>query len=325
MLKSIRHYFVLSFVTLRELTCEPVCVILTILCSTLIGIIPLMLMHNFGESGKLARDGALAFQLLFGLAISVSAASSAINRDLTRGTAASLLSKPLPRSLFLLAKFTGVVMLIAIFSTSVTISALLAERISERMVYSETFVGSAIDHGTALRMMLANLLALIWGGWQHWRHGRFGPAVIFSQPILLLGAALLSGCFSRVGEWQPYNLNLELRIIPVSLLVFMALFTLSAISTSLSTCIKTGPTLAISITILFLGLLLDAFVPRHGIPALALRTLVPNWQHFWQCDSLDNGGALAPHQLKDAAIYALTYSAAILTLGVTMIRQRDIS
>ena len=45
-------------------------------------LIPLLQFHQFGEAGRLARDGALAYQLTLGLALAVVAASSAIRREI---------------------------------------------------------------------------------------------------------------------------------------------------------------------------------------------------------------------------------------------------
>ncbi len=325
MLKTIRHFSAISFVTLKELACEPVCVIMTILCSILIGIVPMTIMHNFGEEGKLARDGALAFHLLFGLAISVSAASQAVHSDISRGTAASLLSKPISRTLFLLTKFTGVILLLGIFSASVTVSSLLAERISEKTIYTNNMVLTTVDYGTAIRLISVNFIALLWGGIQHWRHGRFGPSVIFSQPLLLVAAAITGSFISRTGTLCSFSHGLDLRLIPVSALILLALIVITAISTTLSISLKTAPTLILTLVILFAGLLMDACISRHGITAISIRTLIPDWQHFWQCDRLSRGGTVGKRQILDAAIYAVTYSAAVLTIGVTVIKQRDVS
>ena len=325
MIRTLRHFLTLSCVTLRELASQPVCVLLTVFSSVLIGLVPLALFFNFGEDGKLARDGALAFHLLLGLAVAVTAASASVGTELNRGTAATLLSKPVSRTLFLLSKYTGVVLLVALFSISATLSALMAERISEAMVYTDTFSGRTSDAGTAIRLLSANAIALIWGAWRHWKHGRFGPAVLFSQPLLLLAALLIGGLFTRVGEWHPYALQLDTRLLPASLLVFFALLTLSAIATALSTRLRLGPTISVAVAVLFLGLMLDAFIPRQGAFPLILRTLVPNWQHFWKCDVLTNGGVIPLRQVVDAAIYAVTYTAAVLTLGSSLLRQRDVS
>lgn len=322
---TIRHFSALSLVTLKELAAQPICVILSVCTSALIGWVPLILLHNFSEEGKLARDGALAFHLVIGVGVSVAAASAAINQEVSRGTAASLLSKPISRALFFASKYTGVLLLVGVFCLSATLSALLGERISETMTYTDTFNGQITDPATAWRLGAANILALAWGGFRHWKHGRFGPAVLVSQPILLAGALLLSGCFDRMGAWHPYALQIDLRLIPAHFLIFLILATLSALAATLSTALRFGPTLGLSLAILFVGMIIDAWLPRSGVLQGVIRCVIPNWQHFWQCDALSKGGSISLEHVLNAIRYALLYATAILLVGITIMRNRDVS
>ena len=61
----------------------------------------------FGDEPKLIENSALAVMLLSGLFGAVLSASSSLAREIRSGTALAVLSKPVGRAQFLLAKFAG--------------------------------------------------------------------------------------------------------------------------------------------------------------------------------------------------------------------------
>ncbi|MDP6848726.1 MAG: hypothetical protein QGI24_08055, partial [Kiritimatiellia bacterium] len=127
---------------------QPVCLLLSATCVLLTAIIPMVLMHNLGEDGRIARDSGLAFHLVFGLFISGYAACSSLSREMHSGTAAVVLSKPVDRALFFLAKYAGVTVLVFLFSACACISTLLAERTAERFISNSTLLGYVTDWQT---------------------------------------------------------------------------------------------------------------------------------------------------------------------------------
>ena len=61
----------------------------------------------FGDEPKLVENSALAVMLLTGLFGAVLCASSSLAREIRTGTALAVLSKPVGRTRFLLAKYAG--------------------------------------------------------------------------------------------------------------------------------------------------------------------------------------------------------------------------
>src|SRR5271156_2017365 len=61
----------------------------------------------FGDEPKLVQNSALAVMLLTGLFGAVLSASSSLAREIRTGTALAVLSKPVGRARFLLAKYVG--------------------------------------------------------------------------------------------------------------------------------------------------------------------------------------------------------------------------
>src|SRR5260221_13794607 len=64
----------------------------------------------FGDEPKLVKNSVLAVMLLAGLFGAVLSASASLAREIRAGTALAVLSKPVGRTQFLLAKYTGVAM-----------------------------------------------------------------------------------------------------------------------------------------------------------------------------------------------------------------------
>src|SRR5678815_5673198 len=84
----------------------------------------------FGDEPKLVKNTTLAVMLLAGLFGAVLSASSSLAREIRTGTALAVLSKPVSRAQFLLAKFVGVAGALTVMTYVNTIAALLASRMT---------------------------------------------------------------------------------------------------------------------------------------------------------------------------------------------------
>ena len=84
----------------------------------------------FGDEPKLIKNSALAVMLLSGLLGAVLSASASLAREIRTGTALAVLSKPVGRAQFLLAKYAGVAMALTVLSYVNLIGVLLASRMA---------------------------------------------------------------------------------------------------------------------------------------------------------------------------------------------------
>src|SRR6266403_5418994 len=84
----------------------------------------------FGDEPKLVKNSTLAAMLLTGLLGAVLSASASLAREIRSGTALAVLSKPVGRAQFLLAKYAGVTASLAVFSYVNLIGVLLASRMA---------------------------------------------------------------------------------------------------------------------------------------------------------------------------------------------------
>ena len=84
----------------------------------------------FGDEPKLVENCALAVMLLAGLFGAVLSASSSLAREIRSGTALAVLSKPVGRAQFLLAKFAGLAAALTLLTYVNMIGVLIASRMA---------------------------------------------------------------------------------------------------------------------------------------------------------------------------------------------------
>src|SRR6478735_9033165 len=84
----------------------------------------------FGDEPKLVKNSTLATMLLAGLFGAVLSASNSVAREIRTGTALAVLSKPVGRAQFLLAKYAGLAGALAVLTYVNLLAALLASRMA---------------------------------------------------------------------------------------------------------------------------------------------------------------------------------------------------
>src|SRR5271154_2010686 len=84
----------------------------------------------FGDEPKLVKNSVLAVMLLAGLFGAVLSASASLAREIRSGTALVVLSKPIGRAQFLLAKYAGLALALTVLTYVNMIGALLASRMA---------------------------------------------------------------------------------------------------------------------------------------------------------------------------------------------------
>ena len=323
----IRQFLALAGLTAIEAIRQPICLLLATSCVLLTALVPVLSLHNFGEDGKLARDSGLAAYFVFGLFLAGYAACSSLSREMRTGTASAVLSKPVGREMFFLAKFVGIACVILAFSLCAGITTLLAERVSEKFYTTKTLQGWILDKRTGTLLAAAPFAAYLAAAFVNYLRRRPFGSVAFTFLMLSLVAVMLVSCFyDQAGGPAPFNARVEWRLVPACLLITMALVVLAAIALAVSTRFGTVPTLTICFGLFVVGLMSDYLFGRaaetSGIAAFAYRVL-PNWQHFWVSDALTGGGHIPWSYVAAASVYAGLYLAAVLCLGVLSFRYAD--
>ncbi|MBA4386334.1 MAG: hypothetical protein C0404_00025 [Verrucomicrobia bacterium] len=328
MLLKVRQFLTLAGLTATEAIRQPLCFLLTATSVFLTGLVPVSLMHRFAEEGKLDRDSGLAFHFILGLFVAGHAASSTLAREMRKGTASAVLSKPVSREVFFIAKYAGVALTVLVFSFCSTIATLLAERVGEKYLEAGGIGKYVTDYQTGIMLIVAPFAAALIAGLINFKTRRpFQSTAMLFLVVCVVGVFLVSGLFTRAGVFHPFDLQVQWRILPVSMLITMALLVLAAIALALSTKLNTVPTLTISFVVLMAGLMSDYLLGRRAMTseiAAFVHSVLPDFQHFWVSDALIGGGTVPWQYVGGAGLYALVYSVGILCVGMLLFRRSEV-
>lgn len=324
MIRFISPIRAIAKTTATELFGQPVIMLLILAGMLLISFIPFLHFHDFGEPGRICRDGALAYQLVIGTIIAVVSASASIRDELETGTALAVLGKPVSRNAFLLGKWLGVIFVLFRFWLCTLISALVAWRIPQRFVdFGTDGMGYLTDSVSQSLLILIPFASLLVAGFLHfYRRLRFCITTIHTATLLSFLLLLVSLIFNR--QWLPsFSLsNLDNSAIPVFILIFFALSLYASVATTLSTRLSATPVFVICLLLLSFGLSADVIVSH--LPSLAFIPL-PNLQNFWMCDAISENSNLPFSYLLFSFFYTISTIAIFLGLGMFLFRTRDIA
>ncbi len=323
----------------RETMRQPLVLLLTASAIAAAGLLPASAVFAFGEEARLVRDGVLALQFLAGLLAASAAASAAIFHEVRRGTAAAVLSKPVPRGLFFLASFLGILGALLLFHAALIAAALL----SVRMVWRGLDLDWRVMTVFAAALVAAFAYAAAMNFWFRRpfvarAYGALAPclaaavlvtaALDAGQPMAEHCAACAAmharGAHGAVARWGGL---MDWGLVPAGVLVALAVTVLAALAVSLSTRLPPLLSGAAAGALFLLGLVSETLfrsAAATSVAAGALYRLLPNWQLFWMADTLSAGAAIPWSYVGLAAAYAATYAGAALAVGWAAFENADI-
>jgi ABC-2 type transport system permease protein len=320
---AIKQFTGITALTALEASRQPIFLLLTTVVVLFIGLLPLIITHVIGESSRIVRDSALAVQLVSGLVLGCFAATSTITHELRKGTLASILSKPVNRTLFFLAKFSGVAVIMLVYGITTTMATMLSVRTA-----AETF---HFDWWGVGPLFVAILLSYSWAGIQNFILripfvSRTYLLVSFSVAIAFLISCAIQG-HNHDHDTAGFGSALSWNIIPAGILLSMAMVMLSALAVSLATRLDMVPTFSLCLGIFLLGLMSDYLFGQHAdghwLYGLVYGIL-PNWQHFWAVDALSEAGIPWRYTIHVAG-YVIMYTAVVLSAGLISFSRMEVS
>jgi hypothetical protein len=319
-----RQFFTIAGNAFMELVRQPV--FLLLMTGSLLFEIFLAVPYYFafGDEPKLVENSALAVMLLTGLFGAVLCASSSLAREIRSGTALAVLSKPVGRSRFLLAKYVGLAGALTLLAYVNLVGVLLASWMSFD-AYGSTDIPALVIVGSAV------VLAYLCGGFTNFflRRNFVSDAVLALVLFTTLAAVWILG-FTRQMTSLNEQSHVDWRLIPAGILILFALWILASLAMACSTRLDIIPTLAICSAFFLLGLMSDYFFGRQAAAgtwwASALYTLVPNWQLFWLADALETGkDTFHWEYVSRAFVYVIGYAGAALAVGIALFEERELS
>ncbi len=214
----------------------------------------------FGDEPKLVKNSTLAVMLLAGLFGAVLSASASLAREIRTGTALAVLSKPVGRAQFLLAKFAGLVMALALLTYVNLVAALIASRMAFD-AYGSTDLG-------AIGIFAAGVVvAYAVGGFSNFflRRPFISDAVLALLVTVTLAAYVIIE-FTTQQRSSNEPGAVDWRLVPAALLILFALWILAALALACSTRFDMIPTLAICSALFLVGIMSDYLFGRRAEP-----------------------------------------------------------
>src|SRR5512141_1048464 len=224
-----RQFVTIATNAFMELVRQPVFLLLTTASAAFEIFLATPYYFAFGDEPKLVKNSVLAVMLLAGLLGSVLSASAALAHEIRGGTALAVLSKPVGRAQFLLAKYAGLVMALTLMAYVNIVSILIASR----MVFDA--YGST-DLAAVGIFAAAVVAAYALGGFSNFFLRRpFVSDAFFSLIVTLTVAAMIIFQFTKQQQSLGEAAAVDWRLVPAGILILFAFWVLAALALACST------------------------------------------------------------------------------------------
>ena len=323
-----RQFITIATNAFMELVRQPVFLLL-MTCSAVFEIfLATPYYFAFGDEPKLVKNSVLAVMLLTGLFGAVLSASASLAREIRSGTALAVLSKPVGRAQFLLAKYAGLAAALTVLTYVNMVGVLLASRMAFD-AYGNTDMAAVgiFGAGVALAYALA-------GFSNFFLRRPFASDAVFALVALVTLAAFVIFQFTHQMESAGTVGQVNWNLLPAGILILFALWILAALALACSTRLDTIPTLAVCSAFFLVGLMSDYFYSQMGGKigggaswwASTLYTAIPNWQLFWLADAIETGKSTFQWAyVGKAFVYVVGYAGAALAVGTALFEERELS
>lgn len=309
-----RRFQALARSATLEALAEPVSAILLLVALMTVHIAPVFHFHEFGEAGRLARECGFSALLVFGLVFATASAVRAIGGEISSGTAAVALARPVPRGLFFCGKIFGVAAAFALFLGAVAFATVLATYASAEGARLATLGEDGVRiwtpglaSGTCCTLGAFILAAL----GNRFLRTRFcvGACVLMAvaQPLALFGVAPFGaeGFTATCGQ-------MSWAILPAMVVLASGCCVFIAFAGALAVRLKPAPTGALVAA----GVIVSFVWP--------LRAVLPEIGKFWLVESLADGGCMAMVDAGPALGAAACLTALWLVVGCALMRGREL-
>jgi len=315
--------FTLTKNTFIETLRQPVYAIIIITALFLFFISPSLTMYSLSDDNKLLRELGLSTLFLASLFIAIFSASGAVAEEIENKTIMTVLSKPVPRPIFIVAKFLGVAAAVALAHYICTIALLMAIRHGVLETASDTHDWTVISMSAAA-VGLAFLLSAFFNYAYDWK---FSSTAIVLTAIFATLAIVFLSFIDRNWQFNPQENGINALDVAGSVLLLLAAIIIVALAVALSARFNIVVTLSACLGLFLLGLISDYTFGRFAETHLWARIgrfLVPNLQVFWISDAIYEGSVVPLKYIMISASYALCYTTAILFLAIALFQRRQV-
>ncbi|MBO5762925.1 MAG: hypothetical protein J6R85_03550 [Lentisphaeria bacterium] len=312
------NFFKIADNTFKESIREPIYFLMLLCALLLIGHFPSMALFVFYEQLKLVVDSSMATALFFGLLCAVLCASNTVSREMRNGTVLLMMSKPVSRVVFILAKIAGIVTAATLFSVICNLAALVSVYIAvdqfrlDMSAYYTFLVILVISCGAG---MAAN----------YWK----GSAFSATSTMTSAGLMALYALFCVLAKDTP-AIHMSDLVIALILINF-SVIAMSTLAVVFATRLDSVANLTLCSFIFFAGLVSGYLFSQPTDSAVLdfifkmLYAVIPNWQFFWLADAIAANRDIPASYLGWAAAYVALFVVICTMWAAAIFQNKEIA
>jgi hypothetical protein len=312
-------FFNIARNTFRECFRTNVFFVLLTSCLLFIGLLPQLSLFVFNEKNKMIIDSSMAITLFFAMLIAVLLASHTFYREATNGTLLLLLSKPVPRYIFVSAKVFGVLLTLTFFLVTCGIACINSLTISISQFQTNYY--------NMIIFYAAIILAAIWGAYRDYFKGYIFTESASLATLFFLILQFIQNFVLPIGDTSKKIIELQLHMLPALLLILFSVWILGSITIVFSTRFNVVINLMLSFPVYILGLMSHYLIGKHIASSFLckiLYTIIPNWQYFWMADAVSSGVKIPFEYILWAFIYTILYITTCIIVATIAFKSKEL-
>ncbi len=315
--------FTIARNTFTETIRRPVYTVIISAALFLFIISPSISMYTMDEDIKLLREIGLSTLFLSGLFIAIFSATAAVTDEIESKTVTTVLSKPIPRFVFIIGKFLGVSAAVFLAHYILSIAHIMVVRhgVLEAAWHTHDWVVITFASVTVAATIILTFFLNYTYDWSFCATGMRTLAVLSTVSLVFLIF------ISKEWKFNPAENSIEKFDIYASILLLFAVLLLVAAAVMFSTRLNVILTLLCCVGVFLVGLISDyvfgRFADQH-LWAKIGKVAFPNLQIFWISDAIYEGSQIPEQYIGISAVYAFLYAAGILMLAGALFQRRQV-
>jgi ABC-type transport system involved in multi-copper enzyme maturation permease subunit len=330
--------------TFLESIRQPIYVVLLLVSALVTFLLPMLSGYTMEDDNKLLIDMGLSTLLVFGLLLAAFSATGVLSHELENRTVLTVVSKPVPRPLFILGKYLGVCLALCLWYWIGSLDFLLTVRHGVMQTASDIFDVPVLTSGT-LAFLIALGVATAGNYLYRWV---FSSTLVLSLAATLTVAGLVVLMIGHTGRFQSPGTEFApagalaggQRLIALAM-ILEAVLLLSAVAVAASTRLGQLMTMVVCAGFFALGEVSEATFGHAmerlswdhvaGPSTLAAWLLprlgywvIPDLQFLWPGQALMLGNSISLLHLATVSAYSLLYVVALLLLAIALFQRREV-
>lgn len=330
--------FTIARNTFTEAIRQPIFVVLLLLVGGVFVLGTATSAYTFSDDTLQMIVMGLATILAAGTVTAALVASGVLNREIENKTALTVISKPVGRPLFVIGKYLGVAGAIGLSMWIWSLIFLLTVRHKVISAAGDVLDMPVIALGSGA--VLVALAVAVWGNYFY--RWVFTSTFVRVLAVTITIAYLLVLMINKQWQFQPITTEFNPDLAPITnygeqrkslvqviaalVLVFEAVWVLTAVAIAASTRLGQVMTLSVCLGVVALGVASDGLFGQHAkthAAAWALYRVTPNFQFFFVGDALTQQSSIDAAYLLSTTAYGLAFTLAILALAVALFQTRE--